>query len=121
MTRSFNRGSGRSEAQIMADIRLALGRIPDLALLRNSVGVATEFDPKTHQTRTIRYGLGVGSADLVGCLAGRFVGLEVKTPDGRLTPEQERWAAMIRGKGGFVATVRDEAEALGAIEGARRW
>ncbi len=109
-----------TEAQIVAKIRLALGRITDLGLFRNSVGVATEFDPKTHETRTIKYGLGVGSADLVGVLGGRFVGLEVKTPSGRLTPEQERWADMIRSKGGFVATVRSEAEAIAAIAEARR-
>jgi hypothetical protein len=109
-----------TEAQILAAIRLALGRIPDLVLWRNTTGVTSEFDPKTHETRTIRYGLAPGGADLVGCLAGRFIGLEVKTDTGRPTDEQSRWLDLVRLKGGFAAIVRSPAEALAAIERARR-
>lgn len=108
-----------SESLLVSQIRLALGRVPDLALYRNSVGVTSEFDPKTHETRTIRYGLAVGSADLVGCLAGRFFALEVKTPAGRESAEQTRWAECIRAKGGYVKTVRSVDDALAAVAEAR--
>jgi hypothetical protein len=67
----------------------------------------------------VRFGLCVGSADLIGCLDGRFIALEVKAASGRLRPEQERWIAFVRSIRGFAAVVRSEEEALAAIERAR--
>lgn len=103
-----------SEGQIQDEIRLALSDEPGLVLWRNNVGVAM------HRGSRVVYGLAVGSADLVGCLNGRFVALEVKTPMGRLAPDQRRWADLVRARGGFVATVRSVAEARAAIAEARR-
>jgi hypothetical protein len=60
-----------------------------------------------------------GTADLIGCLDGRFIGLEVKTPAGRVTPAQVAWAERIRGVGGFVATVRSVDEAVAAVSRAK--
>lgn len=107
------------ERDVQNEIREALGMEPGLVLIRNSVGVAREFDTKTHQTRTIRYGLGVGSADLVGCLDGRFFALEIKRPGEQATDDQVRWANMMRNAGAFVATVRSAGEARAALERAR--
>ena len=107
------------ERDIQAEMREALGMEPGLVLFRNSVGVAREFDPKTHTQRVIRYGLAVGSADLVGLLDGRFVGLEVKQPGEQPTADQVRWARLIRNHGGFVATVRSVSDARAAIVRAR--
>jgi hypothetical protein len=53
-------------------------------------------------------------------LSGRFVALEVKTPTGRVSPDQRRWADLVRARGGYVATVRSVDEARAAIAEARR-
>lgn len=108
------------EAALTYEIRLALGIEPDLVLWRNSTGVARHPDTRGH-VRAQRFGLAVGSADLVGILgpSGRFFALEVKTPDGRLTSEQSAWLALVRKRGGFAAVVRSRDEALAALQRAR--
>lgn len=109
------------ESVLQAEIRLALGRDPTLVLWRNTVGMSTHTDPRTNRTTSQRFGLAVGSADLVGILApaGRFVALEVKTATGRVRPEQAQWLALVRTRGGFAAVVRSVPDALAAIERAR--
>jgi hypothetical protein len=102
-----------SEGHIQDEIRLALSDEPGLVLWRNNTGVAE------HRGARVRYGLAVGSADLVGCLRGRFVALEVKTPTGRATQEQRQWLAVVRLHGGFAAVVRSVDEARAAIARAR--
>lgn len=97
----------KAERDIQAAARLALGSDPGLVLFRNSVG----YDAGTKQ----KYGLCPGSADLVGCCDGRFIGLEIKSERGRSSPEQVRWAELIRSKGGFVAVVRSVDEAIQAV------
>jgi len=103
------------EATIQTAIRLALGREPDLALWRNETGVAV------HNGRRVRYGLCVGSADIIGILApaGRFVALEVKTATGRVSPDQVRFLQLVRNRGGFAAVVRSVDDARAALERAR--
>lgn len=100
-----------AERDIQAAIRLALGSDPGLVLFRNSVG----YDAGTRQ----RFGLCPGSADLIGVCDGRFIGLEVKSDRGRSSPDQVRWAELIRSKGGFVAVVRSVDDALAAVERCR--
>lgn len=102
------------ESTIMAAIRQAVNLSQRARLLRNSVG----FDSETR----VRYGLGVGSPDLVGVLlpTGRAIGLEVKTPTGRIRPEQTAWATAARRAGMFVAFVRSVDDALAAIDRAHR-
>lgn len=119
------------ESVLQAEIRLALGRDPSLVLWRNSTGTSVHLDPRTNRTTTVRYGLAVGSADLVGVLAcnvtigevqtcvGRFIALEIKTATGRVRPEQAQWLALVRSRGGFAAVVRSVDEARAAIERAR--
>lgn len=108
------------ESVLQAEIRLALGRDPSLVLWRNAVGQAEHV---AGNGRTFRqaFGLARGSADLVGILApsGRFVALEIKTPTGRVSPEQTTWLALVRSRGGFAAVVRSVDEAIAAIERAR--
>lgn len=106
-----------SESQIQADVRAALGRLPDVIVWRNHVGVLRGEDGRTH-----RFGLGVGSADLVGVIApsGRLLALEIKSDAGRLRPEQRAWLDCVRAMGGFAAVVRSADEALAAVERARR-
>ncbi len=91
------------ERDIQHAIRLASSRIPGLTLWRQGVGVATTADGRKQ-----RFGLCVGSSDLVGVLApsGRFVAVEVKTDTGRLRPEQELFLALVRRSGGIAFVAR---------------
>ena len=109
-----------SESRIQDEIRAALGGVEGLALFRNNVGVAKHFDDRTHAVQVVRYGLAVGSADLVGVLDGRFVALEVKRPGEAPTETQRVWLALVRRCGGFAAVVTSADEARAAIERARK-
>lgn len=102
-----------SEGQIQDAIRLAMTDEPGLVMWRNNTGVAE------HRGARVVYGLAVGSADLIGCLDGRFVALEVKAAAGRTSPEQRQWLDLVRRNGGFAAVVRSVAEAQAAIARAR--
>jgi hypothetical protein len=103
-----------SEAAIMQDIRLALGQSPGIKMFRQNVGAYK--DPRSG--RVIRYGLVVGSGDLIGwqsvviteAMVGqrfaRFLSVEVKTPTGRLSPEQETWRQAVLKAGGIAVVAR---------------
>lgn len=108
------------EALLQDTIRLALAEVPGLVLWRNNVGVGVVG----HHQAKIRFGLSVGSSDLIGIVrmadgTGRFIALEVKTDKGRLSPAQRQWMELVRSLGGFAEVVRDPAQALDAVEAAR--
>jgi hypothetical protein len=102
-----------SEAAIQQDIRLALGQCPGIRAFRNNVGAI-----KDRNNRLVRYGLVTGSADLIGwqtvliteAMVGqrfaRFLSVEVKTPTGRLSPEQETWRQAVLKAGGIAVVAR---------------
>lgn len=93
------------ETPIMRAIRFAVTEAKLGALWRNNVG----FD----DGRKIRYGLGRGSADLIGIAHdGRFLGIEAKTPVGRLTPEQRAWLEVVERRGGIALVACSPEEAL---------
>lgn len=111
------------ETVIQQQIRLALGARADLRLFRNNTG--TLPDPRTG--RPIQFGLAKGSADLIGLrtititpdMIGQqvavFTSIEVKTPTGRVTPEQRNWLEMVQQRGGLAGiarSVRDANEIL---------
>lgn len=57
-----------------------------------------------------------GTADIVGYMPdGRLVGLEVKLPNGRVSPEQEAWRERAARAGCVVAVVRSVAEAVDVV------
>ena len=112
------------ETTLQQQIRLALGTRPDLRLFRNNTG--TLPDPRTG--RPVQFGLARGSADLIGLrtvtitpdMVGQqvavFTSIEVKTPKGRPTAEQQNWLNMVRSLGGIAGiarSVRDAIESLG--------
>ncbi len=67
--------------------------------------------------RQIKYGLGKGSPDLVGFTrTGQFLGVEVKTLKGRVSPEQKVWIALITEFGGLAIVIRSVAEAEALVE-----
>jgi hypothetical protein len=57
-----------------------------------------------------------GVSDIIGCWNGRFLAIEVKTPGGRVSPDQEKFLEAVRRHGGiaFVArSIDDVIEGLG--------
>src|ERR1700722_3134800 len=91
------RAAVEREAAVQRDVELAIGAEPDVLLLRNQVGLARELDEDGRE-RFMRYGLGIGSPDLVAILAprGRWFALECKRPGENPTPEQRRAQAIWR-------------------------
>lgn len=78
---------------------------------RNNVGRAT------YGTARVQYGLGLGSADLVGLLvpSGRGVAIEVKTPVGRLSPVQVAWRGAWERAGGLYVLAHSVEEAIDGL------
>lgn len=114
-----------SEARLIRLIELAIGALPGVLCLRNSVGVTKEYDPDTGLARVISYGLSKGSPDLLVFLrddargVASVVALEVKTDVGRLSPDQVRCHVVWRQAGVRVFVVRSAEQARAAIEEAR--
>ena len=57
-----------------------------------------------------------GVADIIGCYKGKMIAIELKSPKGKATPEQERFIQNVKDAGGiaFVAKTLDEViEGLG--------
>lgn len=98
-----------TETQISTAVREALLATGKVLLWRSNTG---RLQDRTG--RWITYGLGVGGADLVGILrgSGRFVAWEVKTPTGKLSPEQKAWHYAVANAGGAVFVARSVDEAL---------
>lgn len=106
-----SKGPVYTETEIMRDIREAVNATGKATLWRNSVG----YDSTTR----VKYGLGVGSADLVGFMheTGQMIAIEVKTPVGRLSKEQKLWLAFCAAKGARVGVARSVEEALAILDG----
>jgi len=47
-----------------------------------------------------------GVADIIGIAAGQFLAIEVKTPKGRVSPEQDAFLSEIRRRGGIAFVAR---------------
>ena len=103
-----------SETQLQAAIRDALLATGRVILWRNNTGKLQD-----RQGRRVQFGLGVGGADLVGMLrgSGRFVAWEIKTPTGRMSPEQKAWHRAVTEAGGAVFVARSVDEALEQLRG----
>lgn len=94
------------ESQLQDLIRLVLGSDPAGVWWRNNIGVAEIRGYK------VRFGVGgAGGSDLVGLFRGVFVAVEVKTPVGRLSPDQKLYQRLVEAKGGVFAVVRSEEDA----------
>jgi hypothetical protein len=110
-------GGASNEQGVQNTIRLALGTGPT-RLFRNNTGAFK--DPRTKQF--VRFGLCVGSSDLIGWhsvtitpdMVGQtlavFTAIEVKDK-GRPTPEQLTFIEVVRRAGGFAGIARSVAEA----------
>ena len=68
--------------------------------------------------RMIRFGLAVGSSDIVGIApCGRFLAVEIKTSKGRATKEQLRFIDAVNSAGGIAGVARSVSDALLLIGG----
>jgi hypothetical protein len=111
-----------SEQSIQQHIRLTCSRGP-VRLYRNNCGVLQD-----RRGVPVRYGLQPGSSDLIGWtirtvtpeMVGQqvavFTSIEVKTPTGRLRPEQQQWLDAVQAAGGIAGVARsvEDAQALTA-------
>jgi hypothetical protein len=105
-----------SETKLVKEILLALGNEPDFICWRNNTGKLADVNG-----RWVTYGLGVGSADIIGVLApwGRFVAIEVKRPGAKQRPEQLNWMRAVVRNGGVYAVAHSVDEANDIIKDAR--
>lgn len=115
------RGGNNSAAHsaLIADIRLKLGREPDLVLWQNGVAGGEVWAPETGRARHFKAGLPKGSSDLVGICRGRFIAIEVKTGRGKARPGQLEFQECVRKHGGFACIVHSVDEARAALARAR--
>jgi len=116
-----------AETTLQQQIRLALGTNPDARIFRNQVGSLP--DPRTG--RLVTFGLAKGSADLIGwrtvtitqAMVGTrlaiFTSIEVKTPTGRIRPEQQAWLDVVLRSGGIAGIARSVTDAKQIIKGLR--
>ena len=107
-----------SEQQIQQHIRIACST-GDTRLFRNNTGTL-----KDQHGRPVQFGLCKGSADLIGYrtititpdMVGQqvavFTSIEVKTPTGRIRPEQRAWMEKIQAAGGIAGVARSVDDAL---------
>ena len=99
-----------SEKQMQNDILRAFGTLPKLRLWRANVGVARMG------RRVVRFGV-PGQADLTGILPGGLrLEVEVKSPRGRQTTEQQAYQRMIQRFGGVYVLARNAEDVQEALE-----
>jgi hypothetical protein len=83
----------RPEDVLSDEVRVALGTLPGVIVMRNHV----TYGVRTGRTNPELFGLGEGTPDLMVIVCGRLLGLELKTPVGRLSKKQmavrEAWEA----------------------------
>ena len=107
-----------SEQTIQQDIRLACS-IGTCRLFRNNTGTLRDING-----RPVSFGLCKGSADLIGWrtvtilpeMVGQqvavFTSIEVKTPIGRVKPEQQQWLDAVQSAGGIAGVAGSVEDAL---------
>jgi hypothetical protein len=101
-----------SEKAIQKQILKAIGSRPDVRLWRQNTGVGRALG----SDNVMAFGL-PGCADLSGIVAGgRRLEIEVKSQDGRQTPQQKRFEQMITRFGGIYILARSVEDAVAQLE-----
>jgi hypothetical protein len=107
-----------SEQSIQQHIRIACST-GATRLFRNNTGTLRD-----QHGRPVSFGLCKGSADLIGWtmrtvtqeMVGQqvavFTSIEVKTPTGRVKPEQQAWLEAVHHAGGIAGVARSVEDAL---------
>lgn len=107
-----------SEQSIQQHIRLTCST-GATRLFRNNTGTLRD-----QHGRPVSFGLAKGSADLigwrtvtvtqemVGTQVAVFTSIEIKTPTGRVKPEQQQWLDAVQAAGGIAGVARSVEDAL---------
>jgi hypothetical protein len=115
----------KSEADLLADIRIEIGTMHEIRLFRNNVGVLID-----NKGQHVAFGLCPGSSDLIGWksvvvtpdMVGKrfavFLAIETKAQRGRLSDKQQRFIATVKEHGGLAGEARTLEDAYRIIEGA---
>lgn len=103
-----------AETNLQARIMMALSEA-GCRVFRNNTGAFMDEKSK----RLVRYGVGgKGGPDLWGIAPdGKALGVEVKTPTGRVRPEQIAFIQMIRIAGGYAGIARSVEDAIAIARG----
>lgn len=100
-----------SETKAVVSPALALLKAAGYLVFRNNSG---RMGPRHTQ-----FGLGVGSADIIGLLkSGRFFAIECKALKGKASMDQVAWGTAVIANGGHFGFVKTPEE---AIETVRLW
>ena len=126
----------KTEHEIQTEIRLLLGRRPDIRIFRANVGQAWTGERIERRAdgsviirgaRPFSTGLPAGWPDLfgfrfvtvtpelIGAALPVFAAIEVKAPGGRLRPEQEHILAALRSMGALCGVARSYEEAAAIL------
>jgi hypothetical protein len=107
---------GGTEADILKSC-FAYLRLRGIPCFRVNGGALTVSGPEGRR-RFVRFTSARGCSDLVAVLppAGRFAGIEVKKPGGRLTPDQEAFLTNVRKAGGVGWVVHSVGELVEELE-----
>ena len=98
----------RTEAQV---VRACL----DYLKLRRIFAFRNNTGAYKVEERFVRFG-SKGSADILGILpGGRFLAIECKSLNGRLSPAQGEWGERVRAAGGVYLCVRSVGELIEAL------
>lgn len=96
-----------TESQLTPQILLALCGTGEVLLERNNIGLAW-----MKNGAPVKFGVGnPGGSDFVGVYRGRALYVEIKTPDGRQSPDQRRFQAKIERHGGIYRVLRSVEDA----------
>lgn len=130
----------KPEALVEREVLLAVGRMPGLLISKNEVGnghpvairaamaaALKPFGPTVVATalsvlraNMMRWGLGVGSPDLVFSYHGLAGGIELKAEDGRLSEDQERWHRAATARGFPVGVAHSPEEAIAFLDDVKK-
>jgi VRR-NUC domain len=95
------------EGIILAECRLALSKAGCM-VWRNNTGTLLD-----RNGRPVAFGLHKGSSDLIGMTpTGQFLAIEVKTPTGRVSPDQTNFIRAVIAQGGRAGIARSAVEAV---------
>lgn len=82
-------------------------------VFRNNTGILPGADG-----RAVKFGLAKGGCDIIGiCADGKFLGVEIKTATGRVSPAQTAFIAAVVRAGGRAGVARSAAEAVAIARG----
>ncbi len=99
----------RDERDILADVLIAVTAFPGASMIRQNTGAA-----RTSDGRVVKFGR-KGQPDIIGCIRGRYVGIETKTQSGQQTKEQKAWQYNVERSGGLYILARSVEDILHAL------